>query len=113
MAIASSEKTVQVLERKINVGLIIVDAVFYLLDRVGWLITNRNQSQSMGNIFVIQDGGVLVELHQVDSQGWNFGDHDTTQRIGNASVGLAQDEFDFMREHVQDLHLGETLVRHS
>jgi hypothetical protein len=67
----------------------------------------------MGNIFVIQDGGVLVELYQVDSQGWNFGNHDTTQRIGNASVGFAQDEFDFMREHVQDLHLGETLVRHS
>jgi hypothetical protein len=67
----------------------------------------------MGNIFVIQDGGVLVELYQVDSQGWTFGNHDTTQRIGNASVGFAQDEFDFMREHVQDLHLGETLVRHS
>lgn len=82
------------------------------LHGIRWLIPNRNETQPMSNVLVVQDGRVLVKLYQINRQGGDFGNHDTPQCVGNTGVGFAQDELDFMGCHVQDLNFGETLMRH-
>ena len=66
----------------------------------------------MRNVLVIQHSRVLLELHQVNGQSGDLPNHDSAQGVGHADIRLTQDELDLVRRHVEDLHLGEPLVRH-
>jgi len=66
----------------------------------------------MRNVLIIQYGRVLVKFYQIDRQRGDLCNHDPPQSIGHTDIGLAQNEFEFMRRHVQDLNFWKALMRH-
>jgi len=66
----------------------------------------------MRNIFIIQNCRVFVIFHKINSKRRYFRDHNATDSIRHANVGIAQNESNFMRCDGENLDFGETLVRH-
>jgi hypothetical protein len=53
-----------------------------------------NETQTVGDEFVGQDGAVGLQLHPVDGDGGRLGDHHATNRVGHAEVSVFQLELD-------------------
>ena len=54
-----------------------------------WLLT-----EAMGEVLVIQHGGIHFERHQIDGQGGDFGNHHPPQGIGNGGVRIGENKLD-------------------
>lgn len=77
----------------------------------GALASEGNKAQSVGDELVVENGGVDFNFHQVDGNGWDFGDHDSPERVGHASVGVSQLELQVVVFHFSDLDFGKPLIR--
>lgn len=72
-----------------------------------------NEAEAVGDELVVEDGGVDVDLHQVDGDGGHLRDHDTPEGVGHAGVGIAELELAVVIFELSDLQLGKSLVRHA
>ena len=71
----------------------------------------RDEPQAVGDELVVEDGGVNLDLDEIDGDGWDFGDHDAAEGIGHAGVGVAELELGVVVLEVADPNAGEALVR--
>ncbi len=82
------------------------------LEGVLRLVPDGDQAEPMGDVLVVQDGGVVMEFHQIDGQGGHLANHNAPEGVGHARVRVGQDEAHLVRGKVEDLHLGKPLVGH-
>lgn len=64
----------------------------------------------MGDELVVEDGGVDLDLNEVNSDCGDLGDHDAAESIGHGGVGVAELEFRVVVFQLPNFHLWETLV---
>jgi hypothetical protein len=71
----------------------------------------RDEPQTVGDELVVEDGGVNLDLYEIDGDSWDFGDHDAAEGVGHASVGVAEFELGVVVLELADPNAGEALVR--
>ena len=76
----------------------------------GPLAGERDETQAMSDELVVEDGGVDLDLDEVDRDGGDFGDHDAAEGVGHGYVGVAKLELGVVVFELADLHLWESLV---
>ena len=76
-------------------------------------VSDRDQSQPMSNILIIQHTWIFTVLHQINRKCWNFRDHDPSQCIGHGGIRFGKDEWDGVRCDGEDFDFWETLLRHG
>lgn len=64
----------------------------------------------MGDELVVEDGGVDLDLDEVDGDGGDLGDHHAAEGVGHARVGLSELELAVIVLHFSDPDLGKSLV---
>lgn len=69
-----------------------------------------DEADAMGDELVVEDGGVDLDLDEVDGDGGDLGYHDTTEGVGHAGVGVSELELHEVVFHFSDLHPRGTLV---
>lgn len=72
-----------------------------------------DEAEAVGDELVVEDGGVDLDLDEVDGDGGDLRDHDAAEGVGHAGVGVAELEFGEVVLQIPDLNLGEPLVRQS
>ena len=82
------------------------------LEGVLRLVPDGDQAEPVGDVLVVQDGGVVMEFHQIDGQGGHLANHNAPEGVGHARVRVGQDEAHLVRGKIEDLHLGKPLVGH-
>lgn len=71
----------------------------------GAVAGERDEAEAVGNELVIEDGGVGLEVDEVDGHRRHLGEHNPPERVGHAPVGAAELELDELVAHFQYLHL--------
>jgi len=79
---------------------------------IGCDVSEGDESETVCDVFVIEDGGVFCNFHEVNGEGGDLGDHDAAEGIGDGGVGFGEDEFYFMLLDGEYFYFGESLVRH-
>lgn len=72
-----------------------------------------DEAEAVGDELVVEDGGVDLDLYEVDGDGGDLGDHDAAEGVGHAGVGVAELELCVVVLQLPELDSGEPLVRHS
>ena len=70
-----------------------------------------DEAEAVGDELVVEDGGVDLDLDQVDGDGRDLSNHHAPQRVRHARVGVSELELQEVVLHLPDLHLREPLVR--
>lgn len=77
----------------------------------GAVAGERDEAEAVGDELVVEDGGVDLDLDEVDGDGRDLRDHHAPQRVGHAGVRVSQLELQVIVLHFPDLHLRKPLVR--
>jgi hypothetical protein len=72
-----------------------------------------DEAEAVGDELVVEDGGVDLDLDEVDGDGGDLGDHDAAEGVGHAGVGVAELELGVVVLQLADPHPREPLVRHA
>ena len=62
---------------------------------IGCAVAYGYEAEAVGDVFVVEDGGVFGYFDQVDGERRDLGDHYASEGVGDGCVGFAQDEFYF------------------
>jgi len=76
----------------------------------GALTGERNEAEAMSDELVVEDGGVNLYFDEINGDSGYFGDHDTAEGVGHASVGVSELEFEVVISHFSDFDPREPLV---
>lgn len=69
-----------------------------------------DETEAVGDELVVEDGGVDLDLHQVDGHGGHLRYHHAPQSVRHAGISLPQLELYDVVPHLSYLHLREPLV---
>lgn len=72
-----------------------------------------DEAEAVGDELVVEDGGVDLDLDEVDGDDGDLGDHDAAKGVGDAGVRVAELELEVIVLHFPYLHLREPLVRRA
>ena len=73
----------------------------------GFVGGQGNQSDSMRQELVTQNGGIGFQLNPIDGHDGRLGDHDPPDGIGHAQIGVFQLEFNqFVRQFYKIIYIG-------
>ena len=70
-----------------------------------------DEPQAVRDELVVEDGGVDLDLDEVDGHRGDLGDHDAAEGVGYAGVGVAELELGVVIPQLADPDAGEPLVR--
>lgn len=79
----------------------------------GAVAGERDEAEAVGYELVIEDGGVHLDLDQVDGDGRHLGNHHPPERVRHGGIGVAQLELAVVVLHLPDPHPREPLVARS
>ena len=78
-------------------------AVPGVLEVVDSLAVEGDESDSLGEELIMEDGGVFDDADEVGGEGGDFGEEDPAEGVGEADVAVVEDELDFVGGEFQDL----------
>lgn len=79
--------------------------------RHGAVAGEGDEAEAVGDELVVEDGGVHLDLHQVDRQRRHLRQHHAPKGVRHARVRLTELKLQVLVLHLPNLHLRKTLVR--
>lgn len=70
----------------------------------------RNEAEAMGEEFIGEDGSVGLDLHEIDGDSRDLGQHGAAQAVSEGERGVVENEIDGSRAGVADRHLRPALI---
>ena len=69
-----------------------------------------DEAEAVGDELVVEDGGVDLNLDEINGNGGHLGDHHAAESVGHARIGVGEIELEVVVLHLSDSNLRESLV---